>query len=257
MKHSQTIAQEKSINRGDIFALGENRLMCGDARNEQDVAKLLSGSKIKAVVSDPPYGISYTQSKEGFVKVKVPKNIENDDISNEDEYADFTQKWIVLCLPFLERKNAVYIFNSDKMLFALYDGMKKSGIRFGQLIVWVKNHSVIGRKDYLPAHELIAYGWYGTHEFRKSKDKSVLFYPKPSKSSLHPTMKPVALIRHLILNNTGVGDVVYDPFGGSGTALVASEQTKRKCYMMECDPDYCRTIIERFEKLSGIKAKKI
>jgi DNA modification methylase len=112
----------------------------------------------------------------------------------------------------LERKNSFYIFNADKMVFALRDGMLKAGLKFAQLLIWVKTHAVIGRLDYAPQHELIAYGWFGTHEFVKGKDKSVLVYPKPNKSKMHPTTKPIPLIRHLILNSTRIGDVVYDAF---------------------------------------------
>jgi len=111
--------------------------------------------------------------------------------------------------------------------------------------------------DYLPQHEFIAYGWFGTHEFHKSKDKSILFYPKPNKSKLHPTMKPVGLLRRLILNSTKVGDAVYDPFGGSGSTLIACEQTKRRCLTIEVDPKYCQTIIDRFNKLTGKEVKRL
>jgi DNA modification methylase len=135
--------------------------------------------------------------------------------------------------------------------------MKKVGVNFSQLLIWIKNHVVVGRKDYLPMHELIAYGWYGTHEFKRSKDKSVLYYPKPHSSPLHPTQKPVGLIRKIILNCTKTGDIVYDPFGGSGTTLIASEQTGRKCLMIEMDLEYCQTIITRFETLTGKQAKKL
>ena len=131
------------------------------------------------------------------------------------------------------------------------------GMHFGQILVWVKNHSVLGRLDYLPQHEMIVYGWYGTHEFMKSKDKSVLLCPKPNKSKLHPTMKPVSLWRRLILNSTTVGGYVYDGLGGSGSTLNACEQTKRKCLMIEIDPEYCQVICDRFEKVTGIKPKKI
>jgi DNA modification methylase len=142
------------------------------------------------------------------------------------------------------------------MLFALRDGMQQAGIKFAQLLIWVKNHVVVGRKDYLPAHELIAYGWHGTHDFKKSKDKSILFYPKPNKSPLHPTQKPVGLLRRLILNSTNIGDVIYDSFGGSGSTALAAEQVKRKSILIERDEEYCRVIIDRLEKLLNLKAQK-
>jgi len=135
--------------------------------------------------------------------------------------------------------------------------MRQAGVRFTQILIWIKNHAVIGRMDYLPQHEFIAYGWFGTHKFHKSKDKSILFYPKPNKSKLHPTMKPVGLLRRLILNSTKVGDAVYDPFGGSGSTLIACEQTKRRCLTIEVDPKYCQTIIDRFNKLTGKEVKRL
>jgi DNA modification methylase len=109
----------------------------------------------------------------------------------------------------------------------------------------------MGRLDYLPQHELVLYGWHGTHEWQRGKDKSVMFAPKPAKSALHPTMKPVSLLRRLILNSTRVGGIVYDPFGGSGSTLIACEHTKRQCVMVEMDPSYCRVIVERWKKLTG------
>lgn len=142
------------------------------------------------------------------------------------------------------------------MVFALRNAMNELGVKFGQLLIWVKTHAVVGRLDYAPQHELIVYGWYGTHEFVKSKDKSVLVCPKPNQSKMHPTTKPLDLIRRLVLNSTRVGDIVYDGFLGSGTTLLACEQTKRKCVGIELDPEYCATIIARFEKLTGTKAKK-
>lgn len=135
--------------------------------------------------------------------------------------------------------------------------MKEAGLKFSQLVIWIKNHAVIGRKDYLPMHELIAVGWYGTHIFHKGKDKSILFYPKPNKSAFHPTQKPIGLLRRLILNSSAIGDVIYDCFGGSGSTMVACEQTKRRCILVELDPEYCQTIIDRFEKTFGIKARRI
>jgi len=132
--------------------------------------------------------------------------------------------------------------------------MVDAGLKVAQVLIWVKQQSVIGRLDYAPQHELIVYGWRGTHHFRRSKDKSVLFHPRPNKSKLHPTTKPIGLIRRLVLNSSEIGDVVFDGFLGSGTCLLACEQLKRKCFGVEIDPEYCQTIINRWEKLTGRKA---
>ncbi|NTU66885.1 MAG: site-specific DNA-methyltransferase [Candidatus Moranbacteria bacterium] len=243
------------INYGDKFQIGDHILVCGDALDPKIVEKAIGESKINAFISDIPYGIDYTASKKGFSQVKVDKDILNDGFVSEKQYAKFVEDLIALVIPCLTRKNSFYIFNSDKQIFALREGMEKSGVHFSQLLIWIKNHAVIGRKDYLPMHELIAVGWFGVHEFRKSQDKSVLFCPKPNKSALHPTQKPLSLMRRLILNSTSIGDVVYEPCAGSGSTGIACEQTKRKCIMIELDPEYCRTIIERFSKL-GVKVTR-
>lgn len=248
---------KNSIKYGDTFILGNHFLLCGDCRNKDMVAKFIGNRKIKAVIIDPPYGAAAVESKEGFGKLLKNKVIVNDHLQSDSEYAKFTQDWIEVIKPHLARKNNFYIFNSDKMIFSLRQAMLECGVKFGQLLIWVKTSSVIGRLDYSPQHELIAYGWYGTHEFMKPKDKSVLICPKPSKSPFHPTTKPLDLIRRLILNSTRIGDTIYDGFLGSGTSLLAAEQTKRSCIGIEIDPEYCQTIIDRFEKLTNIKAKKL
>jgi len=245
------------IRKNSIYQLGVHKLACGDARDTELVKKLVREEKISLVLSDTPYGVGYVESKDGFSNVNKPKKIINDHQQSDDEYRQFTKEWIEVLLPHIMDRNSFYIFNSDKMLFALREGMKDAGVKFAQLLVWVKNHSVLGRMDYLPQHELIVYGWFGKHKFYKTQDKSVIFYPRPSKSPLHPTMKPVGLLRKLILNSSKIGGVVFDSFGGSGSTLIAAEQTKRRCFMVEIDPEYCKVIIERFQKVTGKKAERI
>jgi len=245
------------IQKNELFQLGEHFLACGDALDPEIVKKVVGNRKISLILSDMPYGISVVESKAGFSKIKKAKNIINDQLQTDEEYRKFTSGWLNLVRPYITEKNSYYLFNSDRMLFAMREGLLDSGFKFSQLLIWVKNHAVLGRMNYLPMHELIAYGWFGTHKFYKSQHKSVLFYPKPNKSPLHPTMKPVALLRDLILNSSKVGDYVYDPFAGSGSIAAACEQTKRKALMIELDPEYCEVIIKRFEKMTGIKTIKI
>lgn len=252
MKKSQSL-----IKAGDIFKLGEHTLACGDSKDKNFIAKVIGASKIKAVITDPPYGVAVTESKRGFKKLLKDKAVANDHLQSDEEYRTFTENWLSAVASHLERKNALYIFNSDKMIFALREGMQDAACKFAQLIIWVKTQAVVGRMDYAPQHELIAYGWHGTHEFMKSKDKSIIIHPKPHKSPFHPTTKPIGLIRRLILNSTRIGDTVFDGFMGSGTCLLACEQTKRVSVGIELDPEYVRTAIERFEKLTGIKAIKL
>lgn len=245
------------IKYGDIVKLGNHYLACGDSQDKELVNRIVGKLKIKAVICDPPYGIAVAESKRGFQALSKDKAIVNDHIQSDAEYRAFTRNWIEAIMPHLARKNIFYIFNSDRMIFALREGMLQAGVKFGQLLIWVKTHAVIGRMDYAPQHELIAYGWYGTHEFLKSKDRSVITHPKPNKSPNHPTTKPIGLIRRLILNSTRIGDVVFDGFLGSGTCLLACEETQRICVGIETDREYVETAIREFEKLTGIKSIKI
>lgn len=249
--------RNSSIKYGDIFRVGDHLLGCGDARDQAFVSRLMGAAKIKLVLVDPPYGIMAVEGKAHFSKLSVQKNILNDDIVSESQYAQFTKDWLMPVIPRLTVKNSCYIFNSDKMVFALRDGMEHSGFRFSQLLIWIKNQAVVGRKDYFPMHELIAFGWRGTHDFKKAKDKSVLFYPKPHRSPLHPTQKPVALLRHLILNSTSIGDIVYDCFAGSGSTGVAAEQTKRRSILIERDEEYCQIILDRMQRIFGLRAERL
>lgn len=257
MNKSQKTKQKNSIKSGDVFLIGGHVLGCGDCQDAEFVKKIIGNRQINAVITDVPYGIAVTESKRGFQPLLKDKVIVNDHLQSDSEYATFTATWIQNIQPYLAKKNIFYVFNSDKMIFALREGMLRTGCYFSQLIIWVKSQPVMGRLDHLPQHELIAYGWIGTHDFKKSQDRSVIFYPKVHKSPLHPTMKPVGLIRRLILNATEVGDTIYDPFLGSGTATVAAEETKRKCIGIEIDPEHCATVIERMEKLFGLKATRV
>lgn len=257
MKNSQEKKQQKFIKYGQIWQLGEHKMLVGDCRDAHLVSKLLDKSTINSIVADIPYGISYVESKVGIGKISKNKPIANDDITKEDDYIKFNQDWIKLAIPHLAKKNSVYIFNCDKMIFALKKATDLCDIYFSQLIIWVKSQATLARKDYAPQHEIILYGWYGVHTFRKAKDKSVLFFPKPHKSVLHPTIKPKNLISHIILNGTKIKDAVYDPFLGSGTTILSCQNTGRTCLGAEIDIEYAETIINRFESESKIKASLI
>ncbi len=246
---------KKSINLGDVFQLGEHRLICGDATNPEHVQELLENDRVKLILTDVPYGVALVEGKKEFSKSKVKHEpIANDHLQSDNDFKQFTTNWLDPVKDKLTDKNTFYIFNSDKMMFPMREALLEAGFKFSQLLVWAKTGAVIGRLDYLPQHELIAYGWRGRHEFLKSKDKSILVSPKTKKNTLHPTMKPVSILRKLILNSSRREDIVYDPFGGSGSTLMACEQTRRKCLMIEIEPMYCQVIIDRWEKLTGKKA---
>lgn len=257
MRTSPDTKQKRSIRQGDIVRLGDHILGCGDCKDKEFVAKVIGARKVSLVNTDPPYGVALVESKRDFTAPLKNKVIEADHLQSDAEYELFTRAWISAIKPHLAPKNAWYIFNSDKMVFALRNAMIAEGLKFAQLLIWLKTAAVVGRLDYAPQHELIAYGWYGTHVFLKPKDKSVIVCPKPNRSPYHPSTKPKSLIRRLILNSTRTGDVVYDGFLGSGTCLLACEETKRVCVGIEIDPEYCETVISRWEKLTDKTAEII
>lgn len=247
-----------------IYKLGNHILAQGDARDAEAVKKIIGDRQIRAVIADPPYGVAYVENKDWMGlrgaesgHFTAHKKIKGDQMQSEEEYRDFTKQWVEAVKPSLAPKNSFYIFNSDWMVCALREGMKSAGLYYSQLIIWIKNSIVLGRKDYNPQHELIAYGWYGTHKFERGKAKSVLFCPKPTKAKLHPTMKPVELLRKLIANSTKTGEWVYDPFLGSGSTLIACEHLGRRCLGIEIDEQYIETAKARWEKLTGKKAERI
>lgn len=254
MKNSPDRKQKSSAS---IWQLGDHRLVQGDCCDRDLINRLIGTERITLICTDPPYGVAVAESKRDFHTLTKDKDIVGDHLQSNEQYMAFSQSWLEAIKLHLAKKNAAYIFNADKMIWPLHQGVIDSGFKFAQLLVWMKQQSVIGRLDYAPQHELILYCWYGTHKFRRSKDKSILFYPRPTKSQLHPTTKPIGLIRRLVLNSSDIGDVVFDGFLGSGTTLLACEQTKRRCFGVELDHEYCQTIIKRWEKMTGQKAKRI
>lgn len=242
--------------------MGDHKITCGDCKDKELVKRLMCHEKVRLILTDPPYGVAYVENKdwlgmrgvqsEHFVKFN---KIKGDQKQTAEQYSAFTKEWLEITKPYLDIKNAFYIFNCDLMLCALIQGIEQAGGYYSQMIIWLKNHIVLGRKDYNPQHEIIAYGWFGSHKFERSRAKSVIFYPKPQKSKLHPTMKPPGLLRKLILNSTKINEIVYDPFLGSGSTLVACEHTKRKCIGIELDRNYVEKTILRWEKLTGGKAR--
>lgn len=242
---------------GDIIQMGEHRLAIGDSTDKELVARLMNGKKARLICTDPPYGVDYVAGKKDFVKLGKEDSVDiaNDEFQSDEQYVEFTYNWMKAVAPHMESYNAYYIFNSDLMYCALREGILKAGFYYSQMIIWLKNTVVIGRKDYLPQHELIAYGWLKRYKFERSKGKSVIFHAKPAKSKLHPTMKPVGLLRKLIENSTKPREIVYEPFAGSGSTFIACNHLNRVCYGIEMNIEYAHTIVARWEKLTGDKAK--
>lgn len=251
--------------KGDIWQLGDHRLMCGDSIDLEQVKTLMGGGKADMIFTDPPYGVSYTEKNEFLNRIdasqRLTNPIENDSHTPEEMNA-FWEKVFGNLAKVTTDKAAYYITSpqgGDLLLLLL--AIQNTPFQLKHMLIWNKNNHVLGRCDYNYKHEPIIYGWKkkGTHIFYGGgKFKTTVWdIPKPLKSDLHPTMKPVELVANCILDCTKEGDSVIDVFGGSGTTLIAAEQLNRRCYMMELDPHYCDVIIARWEKLTGKEATKL
>ena len=244
---------EPICKMGDVWQLGNHRLMCGDSTNVSDVEKLMNGDKADLLLTDPPYNVAY----EGRTKEKL--KIENDDMSDE-EFQEFLISAFENSNIVMKDGASFYIWHADIEGFNFRAACKKTGWKIRQCLIWVKNSIVLGRQDYQWKHEPCLYGWKdgAAHYFVDDRTQSTVWeFNKPLRNIEHPTMKPVDLIARAINNSSRSDNIVLDIFGGSGTTLIACEQLNRKCYMMELDPKYCDVIIKRWETLTGEKAVKI
>lgn len=243
------------VELGDIYQLGEHRLMCGDATNSEHVKKLIGKDKIDLLLTDPPYNVSY----KGKTKDKL--TIANDSMDDSSFY-EFLRDSFMNVYPFMKKGAGFYIWHADTKRLPFILALKEAGLNPREVLIWVKNNFVMGRQDYQWKHEPCLYGWKDGHShyfIKNRKQNTVLDFKKPNKNSEHPTMKPVELFGRQIRNSTlrGRMAIVLDMFGGSGTSLIASEQLDRKCLMMELSPVYCQVIIQRYETLTGATAYKL
>lgn len=252
---------ECGVELGDVYTLGEHRLMCGDSSDFETLEKLMNGQKVSMVFTDPPYGVNFEQGKfigrEKQGKNRNFKPIENDNLKGAD-LESFLKGCFENIIHFVE-VSSFYIW-SPSMLesFSILKAAIESGIHMQSQIIWNKTPFVIGRADYHWKHEVCWYGYYGkNHQWYGGRDKSTVWDVKKTVSSdKHPTMKPEKLAEIACFNSSKSGDVVLDIFGGSGSTLIACEKTKHKCSMMELDPHYCSVIIKRWEQYTGQKAVK-
>lgn len=249
--HVPALPVDPQTQPGQIYILGHHRLMCGDSTSHADIARLLAGQNVDLVWTDPPYGVAYVG------KTKDELTIENDALDGT-QLAAFLDKAFTECRAALKNGGGIYVANPDVYGHIFRQSFLDSGLMLKQILVWVKNSMVIGRQDYQWQHEPIIYGWKpgAAHRwYSDRKQTTILNFDKPARSAEHPTMKPIALIRYCLRNSSAPGALVLDPFGGSGSTLIACEKMRRRCCTMELSPAYCDVIIKRFETISGQKAQ--
>ena len=239
--------------KGDIWKLGDHRLICGDSTSIDDIEKLMGGETVDLLITDPPYNVSY----EGKTKEKL--TIDNDCMDGSDFY-QFLLVAFSTAYAVLKDGAAFYCWYASKEVVNFNNAITDAGFTVKQELIWNKNSLVIGRQDYQWKHEPCLYGWKetGSHNwYGDRKQTTVIDYERPTKSELHPTMKPIGLFAYQIENSSKTGDIVLDLFGGSGTSIMACEQIKRRCYTCELDEHYCDVIIQRWEEFTGKKATKV
>ena len=236
---------EPFVQFGDIWMLGKHRMMCGDATSEEDVVRLMDGDSANLVVTDPPYNVAY-ESADG-------KKIQNDSIA-DGQFYEFLLAAFRNMTAHMAEGGSAYIFHADTEGLNFRRAFKEAGFHISGVCIWVKNSLVLGRSPYQWQHEPVLFGWLpnGKHRwFSDRKQSTVWNFDKPRRSKEHPTMKPIPLLAYPIKNSSAPNGIVLDLFGGSGSTLMACEQTDRICLTMELDPKYATAIVMRFSNEYG------
>lgn len=252
------VPEEAVTKLGDVWILGEHRLLCGDTTMYDDVKKLMGDDMAAMIFTDPPYNVNYGSSMKDSIRYHAGtlggRKIMNDNLG--DGFAQFLTDSLSNLMTF--NNGAAYVCMSSSELHTLYSAFIAAGGKWSTFIIWAKNTFTLGRADYQRQYEPILYGWGADkkHYWCGDRDQSDVWeYNKPVRNDLHPTMKPVELVERAINNSSKVGDIVLDGFGGSGSTLIAVEKTRRKARLMELDPKFCDVIVRRWEEYTGKKAE--
>ena len=238
---------------GDLWLLGEHRLLCGDSTKAEDVSRLMAGQTADLLLTDPPYNVDYTGKTKDALKVK-------NDAMEDGAFRQFLVSAFQAAFDAMRPGASFYVFHADSEGFNFRGAINDCGETVRQCLIWVKQTLVMGRQDYQWQHEPCLYGWKegAAHSwYADRKQTTLLKFDRPTRSSEHPTMKPVEMVAYLMGNSSKAKSIVLDLFLGSGTTLIASEQMGRVCYGMELDPAYCDVVVQRWESLTGQEAKRV
>ena len=242
---SAALEKAAFVELGDIWAVGRHRLLCGDATSAEDVAALMDGKKANLIVTDPPYNVAF-KSGSGL-------SIQNDSMENGEFYT-FLYNSFQNMAEHLEKGGAAYVFHADTEGLNFRKAFVDAGFHLAGVCIWVKNSLVLGRSDYQWQHEPVLYGFLknGKHPWYSDRKQTTIWnYDKPKRNKNHPTSKPLDLLGYPICNSSQENAIVLDTFGGSGSTMMACEQTKRICCMMELDEKYASVILRRYVEDTG------
>lgn len=258
------VPDEPTSKLGQIYQLGNHRLMVGDSTDTKQVEALMSGQKADLLVTDPPYNVALGMG--GSVDEARKRHRRTDglvimnDKMEDSKFREFLVSVYTAAKNNMKAGASFYIWHADSERFNFEGAAKDVGWQVRETLIWNKNSITLGRQDYQWKHEPCLYGWNegGSHAwYSDRKQSTVLNFDRPTSSKLHPTMKPVPLFDYQIKNSSKQGDLVLDLFGGSGTTMIACEQNGRHAYLMELDPKYADVIINRWEEFTGKKAELI
>jgi DNA modification methylase len=240
---------------GDLWVLGKHKVLCGDATKLDDYKRLLGDELVDMTFTDPPYNVNYANTAKDKMRGKN-RPIMNDNLG--DSFEQFLKDACANIVVYT--KGAIYIAMSSSELDTLQSAFRASGGRWSTFIIWAKNTFTLGRADYQRQYEPILYGWKegNDHYWCGARDQGDVWnVKKPAKNDLHPTMKPVELVERAVRNSSKTKDLVLDPFGGSGSTLIACEKAGRRARLIELDPKYVDVIVKRWEEYTGQKAQMI
>jgi site-specific DNA-methyltransferase (adenine-specific) len=247
------VPEEAITQSGDIWQLGEHRLICGDSCEPETYAQLLGEERVDLLLTDPPYNVAYQGGTDEAL------TIANDDM-DVASYRQFLVDALGCAAAVLQSGAGFYVWHADTYGGIVRAACESVELPVRQCLIWKKNALVLGRQDYQWIHEPCLYGWKPGAAHRWMGDQAqttVLEHDKPKRNGEHPTMKPVELITKLVQNSSGVEDLVLDPFGGSGSTLIACQRTGRRARLVELDPKYCDVIVRRWEAFTGGTAERV
>ncbi len=243
---SKALEEASFVKRGDIWTVGRHRLMCGDATNPEDVAKLTAGRKVNLVVTDLPYGVSYTGG--------TGLTIKNDNLKGEEFYNFILAAFKNMAADNMATDASIYVFHADTEGLNFRKAFVEAGFHLSGVCIWKKNSLVLGRSPYNWIHEPILFGWLkgGKHKWYTGRAETTVWnYDKPKKNESHPTEKPIGLLAYPIKNSSQVNGIVMDTFLGSGSTMIACEQTDRICFGMDLDEKYASVALRRYVEFIG------
>lgn len=298
VSQAEEIQRERNVQLGDLYAIGEHRVLCGDCTAAANWHRLLGDRRADMVWTDPPYNVDYDATQRRRIELSAehgkqshikPQAILNDHLSDA-RYAELLNACLARAFEFTKEGGVIYVAHADSQGLVNRQACANAGWKIAQNLIWVKNAFTLGRQDYQWQHEPILYGWkpgaahYWQGGFkqatviddeesglaklakpdliaiiqrlRNERDTSVIREPRNTSAALHPTIKPLPLVARQIWNSSRAGETVQELFGGSGTTLLAAEQTGRRCVATELDPKFCAVILERGHR-AGLKVEKL